>query len=62
MTHDVMMMLSSDVMLYHIFITEWICLHVLGLWLGVLIDYVVWDLYGIYVGAKFVRLQHCDKR
>jgi hypothetical protein len=40
MTGDVMMMLSSDVMLYHIFVTERICLHVLGLWLGVLIDYL----------------------
>jgi hypothetical protein len=56
MTYDVMMMLSSDVMLYHIFITERICLPVLGLWLGVLIDYVVWDLYGNICGSKICKV------
>ena len=31
---NIMVMSYSDVMLYHIFIFEWFCLHLLGLWLG----------------------------
>ena len=34
MTHDIMLMSYSYIMLYHIFIFEWFCLHLLGLWLG----------------------------
>ena len=34
MTHDIMLMSYSYVMLYHIFISERFCLHLLGLWLG----------------------------
>ena len=62
MTHDMMMMLSSDVMPYHIFVSEWFCLHMLGLWLGVLIDYVFlcgMNFYGRICGneiCKFVTL------
>ena len=29
MTHNIMIMSPSDVMLYHIFISEWFCLHML---------------------------------
>ena len=34
MTHDIMLMSYSYVMLYHIFISEQFYLHLLGLWLG----------------------------
>ena len=62
MTYDIMMMSSSDVMLYHIFVSEWFCLRMLGLWLGVLIDYIFlcgMNCYGRICGneiCKFVTL------
>ena len=65
MTYDIMMTSSSDVILYHIFVSERFCLHVLGLWLGVFnrlwISLVVWIFKGEFVGMKFVNLWHCDR-
>ena len=60
MTHDVMIMSSSDVMLYYIFVAEQFCLHVVGLWLGVFNRLYVSLWYRIFieltVGVKFVKL------